>query len=51
MIGLDTNVLARFFLRDDPEQTQKASAILEILTAEEPGWIGLAIILELLSHL
>jgi predicted nucleic-acid-binding protein len=48
MIGLDTNILARFFLRDDPEQTPKARAILGSLTAEEPGWIGLATMMELL---
>jgi len=47
MIGLDTNILARFFLRDDPEQSSKSIAILGSLTVAEPGWIGMATILEL----
>jgi len=29
MIGLDTNVLVRYFTQDDPEQTRKANAVIE----------------------
>lgn len=47
MIGLDTNVLLRFLLRDDPVQTSRARALLQSLTFEQPGWIGMAAILEI----
>ncbi len=47
MIGLDTNILVRFFAKDDPMQTPKARKVLSSLTAAEPGWVGLATILEL----
>ena len=47
MIGLDTNILVRFFAQDDPQQTQKARAVLGSLTVDEPGWVGTATILEL----
>lgn len=46
MIGLDTNILLRFLLNDDPLQSPKARALLRSLTTNEPGWIGLATILE-----
>jgi predicted nucleic-acid-binding protein len=45
--GLDTNVLVRFFAKDDPLQTPKARALLSSLTTAEPGWVGIATILEL----
>jgi predicted nucleic-acid-binding protein len=45
--GLDTNILVRFFAKDDPIQTPKARAVLSSLTAAEPGWVGVATILEL----
>jgi predicted nucleic-acid-binding protein len=47
MIGLDTNVLTRYLVQDDPIQTQKARAILATLTSEEPGWVPLVGVLEL----
>ena len=39
MIGLDTNVLVRYFAQDDPVQSRKASALIESLTAERPGYV------------
>jgi predicted nucleic-acid-binding protein len=45
--GLDTNILVRFFAKDDPQQTPKARAVLSSLTTAEPGWVGVATILEL----
>jgi predicted nucleic-acid-binding protein len=45
--GLDTNVLVRFFAKDDPQQSPKARAVLESLSMSEPGWVGVATILEL----
>jgi len=47
VIGLDTNILVRFFAKDDPQQSPKAKALLGTLTFPEPGWIGVAAILEL----
>jgi len=45
--GLDTNILVRFFAKDDPIQTPKARAVFSSLTIAEPGWVGVATILEL----
>lgn len=39
MIGLDTNVLVRYFAQDDPAQARKATALIESLTADNPGYI------------
>jgi predicted nucleic-acid-binding protein len=47
MIGLDTNVLVRYFIQDDPEQTRRTTRLIDSLTPSEPGWIGLAIFMEL----
>ncbi len=47
MTGLDTNVLVRYIMQDDAVQAAKASALLESLTAETPGWISLVSIVEL----
>jgi predicted nucleic-acid-binding protein len=45
--GLDTNILVRFFAQDDRLQSARADEIMGSLTAENPGWVGLATILEL----
>ena len=47
MIGLDSNVLARFFLQDDAQQSPKANELMQSLTLSDPGWVGVATILEL----
>ena len=47
MTGLDTNVLLRFFLQDDPLQSPKADRIIGSLTLKEPGWVGVTALLEL----
>jgi predicted nucleic-acid-binding protein len=47
MIGLDTNILIRYFVKDDPEQTHLAVKLIDSLTLTEPGWIGVAIFMEL----
>jgi predicted nucleic-acid-binding protein len=47
VIGLDTNVLVRYFVKDDPEQTRLAVGLVYSLTPKEPGWVGIAAILEL----
>lgn len=47
MIGLDTNVLVRYIMQDDVAQSAKASALLEGLTVDKPGWVSLVSIVEL----
>jgi predicted nucleic-acid-binding protein len=47
MIGLDTNVLLRYLTQDDPAHSARATEIIERrLTAEEPGFISLVSVLE-----
>lgn len=47
MIGLDTNVLVRYLSQDDPVQSQKATDLIESLTAGEPGFIAMVSVVEL----
>ena len=47
MIGIDTNILLRFFIKDDPIQTPLAVRTLYGLTPEQPGWISLIVLAEL----
>ena len=47
MIGLDTNVLVRYVMQDDPKQSQKASRLIESLTSEAPGFVPLVALIEL----
>ncbi len=37
MIGLDTNVLVRYFAQDDAVQSKKATVLMESLSAERQG--------------
>ena len=47
MIGLDTNVLVRYIMQDDPKQSPKASALIESLDSENPGFITVVSVVEL----
>ena len=48
MIGLDTNVVLRYLLQDDPAQTRQANQIFERqLSAENPGFLNIATVLEI----
>ena len=48
MIGLDTNVLLRYLVQDDPIQSARATALIERHTAkEDPGFVSLVSILEI----
>lgn len=47
MIGLDTNVLVRYIMQDDPKQSPKATALIESLDADAPGFVTLVSIVEL----
>jgi predicted nucleic-acid-binding protein len=48
MIGLDTNVLLRYLVQDDPTQAPRATEVIEgRLTEQEPGFVTLVSILEI----
>lgn len=47
MIGLDTNVLVRYIMQDDPRQSAKATRLIESLEVNHPGFISLVSIVEL----
>ncbi len=48
MIGLDTNVLLRYLVQDDPAQSRRATEIIEKrLTLEEPGFVSLVTVVEI----
>lgn len=51
MIGLDTNVLLRYILKDDPINTPKARTVFRSLTPQEPGWIGIGTLFEMIWEL
>ena len=48
MIGLDTNVLARYIVRDDAQQARAATQLIEgQCTAQSPGYVGVPVLVEL----
>lgn len=47
MIGLDTNVLVRYIMQDEAKQAAKANKLIEGLTSQEPGFITLVSVVEL----
>jgi predicted nucleic-acid-binding protein len=48
MIALDTNVLLRYLVQDDPAQSARATEIIERrLSARNPGFVSLVCILEI----
>jgi predicted nucleic-acid-binding protein len=46
VIGLDTNVIVRYLTQDDPVQAAKATALVESLTDEAPGYLTLVALVE-----
>lgn len=46
MIGLDTNVLVRFLVADDPTQTAAATALIDDLDETSPGFVSLVTVVE-----
>lgn len=47
MIGLDTNILVRYLVQDDPVQSAKATEILERrLTEKNPGFVSVVAMVE-----
>ncbi|MGI8417610.1 MAG: PIN domain-containing protein [Nakamurella sp.] len=47
MIGLDTNVVVRYLVQDEPEQSAQASAVIDALTENDPGFLSLVTVVEL----
>ncbi|MGY6548917.1 MAG: PIN domain-containing protein [Roseinatronobacter sp.] len=47
MIALDTNVLVRFLVQDDPAQAQLADGLIAQLSDAAPGFIGREVLVEL----
>jgi len=47
MIGLDTNILVRYLTQDDPDQSAKATELIEHrLTERDPGFISVVAMVE-----
>lgn len=46
MIGLDTNVLVRFLVRDDEEQFQAAQRTVSALSSTGPGYLTTIVLVE-----
>lgn len=47
MIGLDTNVLVRYLVNDEPEQAEAARALLATLSADRPAFVCREVAVEL----
>lgn len=47
MIALDTNVLVRFLVQDDPEQARLATELMDSLTDQNLGFVGREVLVEL----
>jgi predicted nucleic-acid-binding protein len=47
VIGLDTNVLVRYMMQDDARQAASASALMEALDQDRPGFVSLTSLVEL----
>ncbi|WP_374999506.1 PIN domain-containing protein [Aeromicrobium sp. CTD01-1L150] len=48
MIGLDTNVLVRYFAQDDEAQAHEAERVIDTLTDDDPGFVSLVVLCELI---
>jgi predicted nucleic-acid-binding protein len=47
VIGLDTNVLVRYAIRDDATQARMADRLIEACTADDPGHVSHVALVEL----
>ncbi len=47
MIGIDTNVMVRYLVQDDPGQSSAAATAIDALTEDEPGFLSLVTVVEL----
>ncbi|MGF6934744.1 putative nucleic-acid-binding protein [Paraburkholderia sp. UCT70] len=51
MIGLDTNVLVRYFAQNDAVRSKKATALMESLSAGRPGYVSQIALVEVVRVL
>lgn len=47
MIGLDTNVIVRYIVQDDPAQSAAAANLFNTFTTDSPGYLPLISVVEL----
>ncbi len=47
VIGLDTNVLVRYIAQDDPDQSARATALIESLDEDNRGFVSTVALVEL----
>ena len=47
MIALDTNILVRFLIQDDPVQSRLASDLIRDLSVTDPGYVCREVLVEL----
>ncbi|MDQ6784468.1 MAG: type II toxin-antitoxin system VapC family toxin [Actinomycetota bacterium] len=47
MIGLDTNVVVRYLVQDEPDQSAAASTVIDALSEKAPGFLSLVTVVEL----
>lgn len=47
MIGLDTNVLVRYFVQDDADQSARANELIDGLTEDAPGYVATIVLAEI----
>lgn len=46
MIGLDTNILVRFLVQDDPKQADAARSLIARCSVREPAFVGREVLIE-----
>jgi len=47
VIGLDTNVVVRYLVQDEPDQSATAATVIDALTEKDPGFLSLVTVVEL----
>lgn len=47
MIGLDTNVVVRYIVQDDPLQSRQAARLIEARSTEDPGFVSIVTLAEI----
>lgn len=48
MVGVDTNILVRYIVRDVPEQVEAADKLLESFTVDAQGYVPREVVIEII---
>ena len=48
MVGVDTNILVRYIVRDVPEQVEAADKLLEGFSADAQGYVPREVVIEII---